>query len=202
MEYIYHAADNAEYTFVLLHGTGGDETNLIPLAKEISSSANILSIRGTVNENGALRYFKRKAEGLYDLEDLAERSDELVEFIKKMSSEKGFDLSKVIFIGFSNGSNIALNILIHYPESFNKGILFAPLYPMAIDQQKDLSNHQLFLSMGEADPICSMQANNDLIKKLTSVQADLSIEWVHTHQITPQIVQDAKDWVSNLKENN
>ncbi|MGX7108010.1 alpha/beta hydrolase [Facklamia miroungae] len=198
MEYIYQATENAKWTFVLLHGTGGDETNLIPIAKEISDSANILSVRGNVNENGALRYFKRKAEGLYDLEDLAFRSQELVDFITSMSEEKGFDLNKVIFVGFSNGSNIALNILIHFAKTFNKGILFAPLYPMAIEEDKDLSNHQLFLSMGKADPICSMQANNELIEKLNHVGANLSIEWVHTHQITPQILTDARQWVEEL----
>ena len=94
--------------FVLLHGTGGDETSLLPIAQELNKQATVLSIRGDVSENGMNRYFKRLAEGHYDLEDLEKRGEALHKFIQQAANEHQFSLDKIIFIGYSNGANIAI----------------------------------------------------------------------------------------------
>lgn len=88
--------------FVLLHGTGGDETALLPIAQELNKQATVLSIRGDVSENGMNRYFKRLAEGHYDLEDLEKRGEALHKFIQQAANEHQFSLDKIIFIGYSN----------------------------------------------------------------------------------------------------
>lgn len=198
MEYLYLPAENSQWTLVLMHGTGGTEQDLLSVGKAIGPSANLLALRGQVVENSALRFFKRKAEGIYDLDDLAIRREEITQLIQNLSEENSFDISKVIFVGFSNGANMAIDLLIHRDDLFTKAVLFAPLYPMSLPPSLDLSAHHIFMSMGKADPICDMNANLNLISKLQEKQAQLTVEWVHTHQITPTIVESAKNWFNNL----
>lgn len=199
MKHIFIEGSKSDKTVVLLHGTGGDEKSLLPIAEYLDTGYNILSIRGTVNENGALRYFKRKAKGVYDIENLEENAAELVEFIKKSSETHDFDLSEVVFIGFSNGANIATHILLHpnYPF-FNKGILMAPLYSLKINTNQDLSDIKLFVSIGRQDPICSMDENEKLLKLLDEMEIEVTIEWVKGHEITENILKKGKDWFDQL----
>ena len=101
-------------TLLLLHGTGGTESDLLPLAEIIDADANVLSVRGNVQENGMPRFFKRLAEGVFDEEDLISRTKELYEFLDEAAVEYQFDRNYVIAIGYSNGANIAASLLFHY----------------------------------------------------------------------------------------
>lgn len=197
MEHIYQKKNDDGKTIVLLHGTGGDEGSLLPITDFLDTGYNVLSIRGTVNENGALRYFKRKAEGVYDVENLEENANKLVDFIKEASEEYDFDLDEIVFLGFSNGTNIALHILLHEDYNFKYGVLFAPLYPLPVNTDRDLSDMKLFVSMGENDLICPMSENNRLLALLEDLNVDVTNTWVNSHEVTEGMLREAKAWFAN-----
>jgi phospholipase/carboxylesterase len=145
-------------TLLLLHGTGGNEEDLIPLAYELDPRAAILSPRGKVLENGvAPRFFRRLAEGVFDLEDLKFRTNELADFVNDASKTYGFDLQRAIAVGYSNGANIAASILLLRPEILSSSILFRGMVPLVPETLPDLSNKHIFMSSGVYDPIVSRQ---------------------------------------------
>lgn len=149
MEHIYRPGKDNAPTLILLHGTGGDETDLIPLGTALNPNYNLLSIRGEVNENGMNRYFKRLAEGVYDDEDLEYRGQRLLGFIYEAAEQYQFDLKRTALVGFSNGSNIAINLMLRDKAPFKKALLFAPLYPIDASTSKDMSDVDVLLSMGK-----------------------------------------------------
>lgn len=198
MNHIFLEGHQRNKTIVLLHGTGGNEQSLLPITEYLDTGYNILSIRGTVNENGALRYFKRKAEGIYDVDNLEENARKLVEFIKEASKEYEFSLSEVVFVGFSNGTNIATHILLHPDYQFTKGVLMAPLYPLEIDKNQDLSDMKLFVSMGKQDPIVPMVENEKFLLLLKEMNIDVTVTWVKGHEITETVLNKVKEWFETL----
>ena len=118
-------------TFLLLHGTGGNEEDLIPLAYELDKRVAILSPRGKVLENGITpRFFRRLAEGVFDLEDLKFRTNELADFVNDASKAYDFDLQHIIALGYSNGANIASSVLLIRPEILSSAILFRAMVPL------------------------------------------------------------------------
>ncbi|WP_285491020.1 alpha/beta hydrolase [Staphylococcus haemolyticus] len=149
MEHIYRPGKDNAPTLILLHGTGGDETDLIPLGTALNPNYNLLSIRGEVNENGMNRYFKRLAEGIYDEEDLEYRGQQLLDFIYEAAEQYQFELNRTALVGFSNGSNIAINLMLRDTAPFKKALLFAPLYPIDTSTSKDMSDVDVLLSMGK-----------------------------------------------------
>lgn len=186
---------NKDQTFILFHGTGGDENDLLPIAQFLEEDYNVLTIRGAVNENGALRYFKRQAHGQYDVEDLFARGKELAEFIKSASKEYGFDLSKAILVGFSNGANIAIHLLLEYPQLFNEGILMAPMYPLEIESV-DLNNTHVFISTGKNDPLVSNEASEYVIQLFEENGAEVETYQVNSHEVTHGMLEAAKSWLN------
>ena len=186
--------DRGKPVFLLLHGTGGDERDLLPLAEMLDPSYNVLSVKGEISENGMARYFKRRAEGDYDLEDLEYRGQELYDFIKESSKEYEFNLEDVIPVGFSNGSNMAINLILRESTPFQKALLFAPLYPLDLqDNQKDLSNFKVFLSMGKQDPIVTQEQSERVIEIFKERGAEVHETWVNSHEITQEAVLAAKE---------
>ena len=152
-------------TFLLLHGTGGNEDDLIPVGKMLSSSASLLSPRGKVLENGMPRFFKRLSEGVFDIEDLKFRTKELSDFVKEASNYYSFNLNKTIAVGFSNGANIAASLLLSYPDTIKGAILFRAMVPFIPDNIPNLSGKKVLLSAGAFDPIVS----KDQIEKLLNI---------------------------------
>src|SRR6476646_3067578 len=106
----------SDRTLLLWHGTGGNERDLIPLGREIDPDASLLSPRGKILENGMPRFFRRLAEGVFDLEDLKYRTNELAEFIAAAGEHYGFAADKLVAVGYSNGANIAASLLLLRPE--------------------------------------------------------------------------------------
>ena len=189
---------NKKLTLVLLHGTGGNEEDLIFLGKEIEPNASILSPRGKVLENGMPRFFKRLAEGVFDIEDLKFRTHELVEFIRKCSLHYKFELRKTIAIGFSNGANIAASILLLRPDVFQGTILFRAMVPLVPNPLPDLSNKKILLSAGLQDPIVSRSETENLFKLFQKTNANITLKWQNSsHNLIQDDLKISKEWILN-----
>jgi phospholipase/carboxylesterase len=154
LEYLYQPSGNpGAYTLLLLHGTGGDERDLLPLAKHFGNDLNVLSLRGNVSEGGMPRFFKRLGMGVFDEQDLAFRTDELVAFIKELAGKASFDINKVIALGYSNGANMIGSMLVRYPDLLSGAILFRPMQPFKVPGDfKSQAGRPVFMSNGAQDP--------------------------------------------------
>ncbi|MCD8918398.1 methylhydroquinone degradation carboxylesterase MhqD [Staphylococcus gallinarum] len=184
MEHIFKQGKPEAPTFILLHGTGGDENDLMPLAAALNADYSVLSIRGEVSENGMNRFFKRHGEGQYDVDDLKYRTTRLAAFIKEAAEKYGFDVEQSIPVGFSNGSNIAISMILNESITFKAALLYAPLYPLNITEDKDLSHMNVLLSMGERDPIVTMDASKHVIELFKQTGANITEVWVNSHELT------------------
>ena len=189
-------ANESKQTLLLLHGTGGTEDDLIPLGNELAPNASILSVRGRVLENGMPRFFRRLEEGVFDLEDLKMRTDELAEFITKSSSKYMFDEKRIIAVGYSNGANIAASLLLRRPESLAGAILFRAMVPYSPTVMPDLSNKSIILLEGLYDPIVSTAEAQRLLEIFTNAQSNVTLKWQDSgHNLTNEDIFAAKKWL-------
>jgi phospholipase/carboxylesterase len=190
---------DSEVTLLLLHGTGGDENDLVPLGRELAPGAGILSPRGKVSEYGAARFFRRLAEGVFDQEDLVLRTHELAEFIQAAADEYGFDLSRLVAVGYSNGANIAASLMLLHPGLLRAAVLFRAMVPFEPEEPPDLSGMPLFLAAGRGDRMISPEHTERLAEILREAGADLDIRWRDTgHGLTYEEVAEAKEWLSGV----
>jgi phospholipase/carboxylesterase len=186
-------------TLLLLHGTGGDENDLVPLGRELAPGAAILSPRGKVSEYGAARFFRRLAEGVFDHEDLVFRTHELADFIEATSEEYGFDLSKLVAVGYSNGANIAASLMLLHPGLLRAAVLFRAMVPFEPEDVPDLSGMPIFLAAGRMDRMIPPENTERLVEILRDAGADLDLRWRNTgHALTYEEVAEAKEWLSGL----
>jgi phospholipase/carboxylesterase len=189
--------DNKSLTLLLLHGTGGNENDLIPIAEMLKiMNASILSPRGQVLENGMPRFFRRLAEGVFDIEDLKFRTNELADFVLEASKMYDFDLNRTMAIGYSNGANIAASMLLLRPKILSSFILFRPMIPLVPDTLPDLSSKHVLISAGLHDPIVQRYQTEDLLDLLKKVGAKVSIQWQNSgHELTQRDVKAAREWM-------
>jgi len=193
----YNSVSKSPATLLLLHGTGGNEDDLLPLGRMIYPNANLLSPRGKVLEHGMSRFFKRLAEGIFDIKDLKFRTQELAKFVNEASLQYSFDLSKTIAVGFSNGANIGASLLLLYPQVIAGAVLFRPMIPIIPNNLPDLSEKKIVILSGQYDPIVSKKQAEDLFSLLKKTDAKVSIKWQASgHEITQDDVQIAKKWLS------
>ncbi len=198
MEHIFQKGTK-EITLLLLHGTGGTERDLIGLAKEIDPEANILSVRGQVVEQGMPRFFRRIAEGVFDMEDLRFRTDELLAFIKESAAQYEFDAAKVVAVGYSNGANIAGNLLFRHHGSLAGAILHHPMVPDREASIPDLSGVHVWIGAGTNDFMCSPKESEELEQLLATAGACVQVGWFdYGHQLTMSEVQAAKTWYDGI----
>ena len=197
MEYIFKDG-NKDRVLITLHGTGGNAEESANLGRTIDKDAAIISVNGEVLENGMRRFFKRHGEGQYDIQDLNDRGVQLMDFLKEKSIEYEFDLEKAVLVGFSNGSNIAINMLLKERSPFKNALLFAPLYNVEVDDNVDLSGAHVFLSMGEMDPIVSKESSDHVISIFESRGANVEKFWVNSHEITGEAIQAAQMFLSKI----
>lgn len=184
-------------TVLLLHGTGGDEESLVPIVEGILPGAAILSPRGKVLENGMPRFFRRFAEGVFDLEDLRLRTAELAEFIIEASGVYGFDRKNLIAAGYSNGANIAAGILLTYPGVIPRAVLFHPMVPFVPDQLPELSDTDILITAGTNDPIVSPEGTENLVNLLRESGARVEIFWHDNgHSLTREEINAAKTFLA------
>jgi phospholipase/carboxylesterase len=200
MKHIFQKGnDPLKPTFLLLHGTGGNESDLLPLAGMIDADASILSVRGNVLENGMPRFFRRLAERVFDEEDLVFRTKELYEFLDESSKKYSFDRNNVVAIGYSNGANIAGSLLFHYQDALKGAILFHPMVPRRGVDLPDLSGKKVFIAAGANDPICSPKESNELQFLLEQANAKVDIHWENKgHQLTFNEIQAAAKWYQEM----
>jgi len=130
---------------LMLHGTGGDERDLLPLGRELRPGAALLGVRGKVLENGMPRFFRRFAEGVLDVEDLESRTEELAHFIDGASERYDFSKKKLIVVGYSNGANIAARLVLLHPHYLAAAILFRAIVPFVPDLIRDFSHLSVFI---------------------------------------------------------
>jgi phospholipase/carboxylesterase len=196
MKHIYKkGTDKKKPTFLLLHGTGGNEMDLIPLASKIDESCSYLGVRGNVLENGMPRFFRRLAEGIFDEEDLVFRTKELNDFLDEAAIKYDFDRKNIIALGYSNGANIAGSLLFHYQNALKGAILLHPMVPRRGIELPDLANLPVLISAGTNDPICPPEETKDLHQILESANADVQVHWEHYgHQLTYSELEAAKNW--------
>lgn len=196
MKHIFNrGTDLTKPTLLLLHGTGGNELDLLPLAGRIDDEASVLSVRGNVLENGMPRFFRRLAEGVFDEEDLVYRTKELNEFLDEAAKNYGFDRDNIVAIGYSNGANIAASLLFHFQDALKGAILHHPMVPLRSIELPDLTGKSVFIAAGTNDPICSPLESAELQSLLEKANAKVEIHWEnHGHQLTLQEVEAAADW--------
>ncbi len=200
MKHVFQQGTNPNKpTFLMLHGTGGDENALLAIASHIDPDASVLSVRGNVSENGMPRFFKRLSEGVFDMEDLKFRTEELHEFIEYATKEHNFNPENVIAIGYSNGANIAANLLFTYADCLKAAILHHPMVPNRGTALPDLTNIPIFIGASTNDPICPAEESTELEKILTDAGAKVELHWENFgHQLTTPEVEAAKIWYDKL----
>ena len=192
----WHPADAHDAPVVLaLHGTGGNEHDLVPLVRTIAPGAAILSPRGKVLEQGMPRFFRRLAEGVFDLEDLRRRTEELGAFVEAAASHYGFDGGHLTALGFSNGANIAASLMLRDPDRLRSAILFRAMVPFEPETTPRLAGTRVLLSEGRLDPLVSSETAERLASLFRAGGADVTLEWQNAgHQLTQRDVDVAKTW--------
>jgi predicted esterase len=205
LKYIYQPAPlSGAPTLLLLHGTGGDERDLLPLAKNYGPDLNLLSVRGNVLESGMPRFFKRLGMGIFDEQDLQFRTHELVHFLREVAPKEGFDPAQIWALGYSNGANIAGGILMLYPDFLAGAILLRPMQPLAAYSEFRTSRKQpVFVSSGKHDPTVDpiatdrysqlLEANGFRVSRhnleashqLTQQDLNLSLQWFESQLARP-----------------
>jgi predicted esterase/catechol 2,3-dioxygenase-like lactoylglutathione lyase family enzyme len=183
-------------TLLLLHGTGGDENDLLPLGRALLPGAGMLSPRGNVMENGAPRFFRRIREGVFDQEDLARRTADLAQFVESAIRTYSLEHDGIVAVGFSNGANIASSLLLRRPGLLRGAVLLSPMVPFEPDELPDLSTTCVFIGAGRRDPIAPPEQVERLATMLRSAGADVTVHWDRGgHAVTPEEVAAAHDWI-------
>src|SRR5699024_6250627 len=163
-KYRYEKGQSTDSTFILLHGTGGNEEDLLPVAA-----------------------------------DLMTRGQELYAFIEEKAEEYQFSLEEAIYLGFSNGANIAMNMMLLEDSRINKGMLYAPMYPLDVEEVVDLPNVKVFLSMGENDPIVPRRESDSVIAIFKDLGAEVKEFWVDGHELNGDNLIAGKEWLAKIQ---
>lgn len=197
MEYLYQAGKPEGKKFILLHGTGGDETSLVDLAKVLDANSTVLSLRGKIKEDGMNRFFKRNGLNQFDFESLEKETDNLLEVITEISEEKGITLEDWILVGYSNGANIAAHLLLERETTLEKGIFFHPMSLEVHTQTFPLADKKIWVSYGGApDPIVSDESFAELVAAFRDRDAAITVvETPYGHQVSMDEVQNAREWL-------
>jgi len=193
-------AGTSNRTLLLLHGTGGNERDLITLGHELDARAALLRPRGKVLENGMPRFFRRFAEGVFDLEDLKCRTNELADFVIAAAQHYGFAIDQLVAVGYSNGANIAASMLLLRPEVLSATILFRAMVPLVPETQPNLSAVRVWIGAGTYDPIIPTAETKRLAELLRGAGADVTMRYFQAgHELTPADVEAARDWLTALR---
>jgi phospholipase/carboxylesterase len=184
-------------TLLVLHGTGGDENDLIGIGHAIAPGAAILSPRGNVLEAGAPRFFKRFAEGVFDPKEVRSRAEELVRFIRAAAVTYRLDSTRVFALGFSNGANIASTVMFVEPRILQGAILLRPMLVYEPTENNDLSGSAVLISAGRMDPIVPAASVERLTELFESAHAEVTLKWqLAGHNLVPSEVREAAEWLA------
>jgi predicted esterase len=182
---------------LVLHGTGGNEHDLVPLADAVLPGAGVLSPRGQVLENGKPRFFRRLAEGVFDIDDLRRRAHELADFVVSAAAKYGFATEALTALGFSNGANMAAALLLLRPDALGGAVLFRAMVPLIPDVISKLPATPVLLSNGRRDPLVSAEETERLAALLRSAGAAVTVSWQNAgHELTERDVMTAREWLA------
>lgn len=185
---------------LLLHGTGGNERDLVPLKDAMMPGAGVLSPRGQVLERGMPRFFRRLAEGVFDIDDLRQRTHDLAGFVARASAQYGFSPDRVVAAGFSNGANIAASLLLLEPGTLAGAILFRAMVPLVPDPLPSIPGTPVLVSNGRVDPLVAPAETERLTELLRAAGADVTLAWQPAgHQLTEADVAQARDWLTRAR---
>ncbi|MBR0848572.1 alpha/beta hydrolase [Bradyrhizobium diazoefficiens] len=191
------ATSAASPPLLLLHGTGGDENDLLGLGKMISPGSALLSPRGRVLEHGMPRFFRRLAEGVFDEEDVRRRAHELGDFVSEARQRYG--IAAPVAVGFSNGANIAAALLLLQPEVLAGAILLRAMVPLADAPKANLAAKPILLLSGQADPIVPASNSARLAALLSEAGARVEHKVLPAgHQLSQADVTLARTWIGNV----
>jgi phospholipase/carboxylesterase len=201
LTYVYQAAPgSARATLLLLHGTGGDERDLLPLAARFGPGFNVLSLRGNVQEGGMPRFFRRLGMGVFDEPDVVFRTHELADFITKVAEKEGFDPAQLIAVGYSNGANIAGSLLMLYPALLAGAVLWRPMQPL-VQQVPTFAAPRpvpVFFAPGSQDPTVRPAATDAYAALLTAAGYDLTRRDAPAgHNLTQADLDGAVAWIAS-----
>lgn len=191
-----HLSEPGEPTLVMLHGTGGDEREMLAFGQSLRAPGmGLLAPRGKEPERGMNRWFRRRAEGVFDEPNLFERADELADFVVQEVPE-----GRRIAVGFSNGANVAAAILLRRPEVFAGAVLLAPMVPFAPSELPNLMGVRVHLDCGENDPLVPRENAARLAATLSRAGARVSVRW-HPggHGLDEEGIEEAKEVVKSLR---
>lgn len=177
------------------HGTGGDEHQFAELARQLLPGAGLVSPRGDVSEFGALRFFRRSSEGSYDMQDLARRTEKMVDFI---AAHKAENPGRAIHgFGYSNGANILASVLFRQPQLFDRTALLHPLIPWIPADNKQLKDRRILITAGQRDPICPMPLTERLADYFATQGARVEACY-HSggHEIRPEELQALQSFLT------
>lgn len=164
-------------TLLLLHGTGGNENDLLPLGRAIAPHAALLSPRGQVLEHGMPRFFRRLAEGVFDHDDLVARAKDLGEFVTEAATRYAFDPRRVVAVGFSNGANIASALMLLAPAILAGAVLLRPMVPFVPEPLPKLAGRRVLVAAGRTDPVVPAGQSEQLAELLRRAGADVTVHW-------------------------
>lgn len=191
--------DSKAPPLLLLHGTGGSEHDLLRLGRTISPGSALLSPRGDVSEGGALRFFARLAEGVFDPQEISRRTHALADFVVAASEHYKLDPARLLAVGFSNGANIGATVMLLRPETLGGGALFRPM--VVLNQPAatgSLVGRRILLSNGSTDPLVPPDNPEKLAALLRAGGAEVKLElFPASHALTPQDVAVAQSWLAN-----
>ena len=190
------AQSDSSLTLLLLHGTGGDETDLLGVGRQLAPAAALLSPRGKVLEDGMPRYFRRLAGGVFDLEDLRARAHELAAFVETAAQAYRLAPDRIFAVGFSNGANIAAGMLLLRPQVLAGAVLFRAMVPLVPETMPQLQARPVLLAAGRQDPIVSPDETERLRRLLVRAGADVTLHWEQAaHGLTPRDIEAARAWL-------
>jgi predicted esterase len=183
-------------TLLLLHGTGGDENDLLPVGRMLDERAALLSPRGKVLEHGMPRFFRRLAEGVFDHEDLVNRTNDLAEFVEAAIEEYGLGSRALFAVGFSNGANIGASLLLLHSGLLSGAVLLRAMVPFEPQNLPDLSGTPVYLAAGRSDPLIPPESTERLARLLQELGAEVTLDWQPGgHGIGREEIQAARDWL-------
>ena len=186
-------------TILAMHGTGGDENDLLGVARAVFPGAAVLSPRGKTNEHGAYRFFPRLAPGVFDEEEIAIRTQELAEWLGWAAKEYGFDQTKLYALGYSNGANMAIATMLLYPGSIAGGVMLRPMPVIRPDPMPDLAGAPILIAAGEADPMVPVKSAHALAAMMAEAGAAVDFAVMESgHDLTPEDFSGAKRWFAAL----
>jgi phospholipase/carboxylesterase len=198
-EHVFEPGET-DWTLLLLHGTGGDEHDLLSLGRRLAPGAALLSPRGKVLEAGMPRFFRRLAVGQLDIPDLLVRTDELAEFVRAAGKTYGLNSSRVVALGFSNGANIAVSLLLRQAGLLRGAALLRPMLPYEPDGDVQLSGTDVLIAAGEGDPFAAPESTRRLGEVLRAAGARVvaRTEPRAGHQLGPGDLDALTSWISEL----